>query len=127
MANKFKSSNLTHLREQESKLLSSNLSYNLVSETPESNWRKQRDKIALDLYRENHKSIRQVFESTKVFLNMVIHDFRNPTSQIHFAIEFALDNLQKQRKKRELNMKSLNSEFDRNIALLFEKVKDLEE
>jgi light-regulated signal transduction histidine kinase (bacteriophytochrome) len=40
-------------------------------------------------------NLKKAYKSTKLFLNMVIHDLRNPTAQIKFAIEFALENYEK--------------------------------
>ena len=50
-------------------------------------------------------SLRQSLYSTKIFLNMVIHDLRNPTSQICFAIKFALENLLKAQEIKDENIK----------------------
>jgi len=56
---------------------------------------------------------------------MVIHDFRNPTSQINFAIGFALDNITKFRKRRDDALTELYEELERSKNLLFEKVGEL--
>ena len=39
-----------------------------------------------DLYEEN-QLLKKALEGTKVFLNMVIHDLKNPASQINFTID----------------------------------------
>lgn len=43
-------------------------------------WMVQRDKITLQYLKEENKKLRQNLYSTKIFLNMVIHDLRNPAS-----------------------------------------------
>jgi hypothetical protein len=40
----------------------------------------QRDKIALQYFKEENKKLRNTLYNTKIFLNMVIHDLRNPTN-----------------------------------------------
>ena len=62
-----------------------------VSFDPDTSWEFQRDKIQLEYYKKQFKAIKDMFESSKIFLNMVVHDFRNPTSQIQFAIQFVLE------------------------------------
>ena len=46
-------------------------------------------------YVEDMRNLKNAYKSTKLFLNMVIHDLRNPANQIKFQIEFALENIQK--------------------------------
>lgn len=53
-------------------------------------WTVQRDMIALNLGKQEIKKLKKAFETTKLFLNMVIHDLRNPTAQIQFSIDYAL-------------------------------------
>jgi hypothetical protein len=43
-------------------------------------WTFQRDMMALNLCKQEIKKLKKAFESTKLFLNMVIHDLRNPTA-----------------------------------------------
>ena len=43
-------------------------------------WMVQRDKITLQYLKEENKKLRQNLYSTKIFLNMDIHDLRNPAS-----------------------------------------------
>ena len=47
--------------------------------------------IALRLCREELANKNVSLNSIKLFLNMVIHDLRNPTTQISVAIQFALE------------------------------------
>mmetsp|Transcript_11879 Transcript_11879/g.18347 ORF Transcript_11879/g.18347 Transcript_11879/m.18347 type:complete len:99 (+) Transcript_11879:954-1250(+) len=42
--------------------------------------RETRQKIAIHHYKEDNQKLRSVINNTKTFLNMVIHDLRNPTS-----------------------------------------------
>ena len=42
---------------------------------------------------------------------MVIHDLRNPTSQINFAIQFALQGFEKTKKQLNKNEEKFNKEF----------------
>ena len=45
----------------------------------------------LQINRESDEFSRKSKDDTKLFLNMVIHDLRNPTQQINFAIKYALE------------------------------------
>ncbi len=40
-----------------------------------------------ELYRKKIKKLEKQLNNTKIFLNMVIHDMRNPTNSIEFAIK----------------------------------------
>jgi hypothetical protein len=40
----------------------------------------QRDKIALQYFKEANKKLRKTLYNTKIFLNMAIHDLRNLTN-----------------------------------------------
>jgi septation ring formation regulator EzrA len=42
---------------------------------------------------------------------MVIHDLRNPTSQINFAIQYALQGFDKSKKQMNKNEEKFNKEF----------------
>ena len=42
---------------------------------------------------------------------MVIHDLRNPTSQINFAIKFALQGFENSRQQFKKNEEKFNKEF----------------
>lgn len=44
-------------------------------------------------YKDIAVQLKKTLTSTKIFLNMVIHDLRNPTSQIKFAIDQALSSV----------------------------------
>jgi signal transduction histidine kinase len=48
---------------------------------------------ALNEERKKTSSLQEELKNTKVFLNMVIHDLRNPTNQIKFAIDLALTSI----------------------------------
>lgn len=47
-------------------------------------------------FKKRNKELKVDLANTKTFLNMVIHDLRNPTSQINFTIKFAIDYLKNQ-------------------------------
>jgi hypothetical protein len=53
-------------------------------------WVVQRDKLSLKYFKEENKKLKNVLNSTKIFLNMVIHDLRNPANQIKYAIEYVI-------------------------------------
>jgi len=40
-----------------------------------------------EVYRKKIKKLEKQLNNTKIFLNMVIHDMRNPTNSIEFAIK----------------------------------------
>lgn len=46
-------------------------------------------------YKQSVNQLRDLLKSNKIFLNMVIHDCRNPTNQIKFAIDMALTTIRK--------------------------------
>lgn len=56
---------------------------------------------------ENHgKKIEQLeikLKNTKIFLNMVIHDMRNPTTSIEFAVKEVIKMLERQIKLSKTN------------------------
>ena len=56
---------------------------------------RQRDKIAIEYLKEDKKNLRSALKSKGLFLNMIIHDLRNPATQIKFALELAVDKLNK--------------------------------
>ena len=45
---------------------------------------------ALDFYKKKTKEIQYSLDSSKIFLNMVVHDMRNPTNQIEFLVKQTL-------------------------------------
>jgi len=47
--------------------------------------------MSIEYFKEENSNLKQALKNTKIFLNMVIHDLRNPTTQINFAIKYALD------------------------------------
>jgi hypothetical protein len=53
-------------------------------------WVVQRDKLSLKYFKEENKKLKNALNSTKIFLNMVIHDLRNPANQIKYAIEYVI-------------------------------------
>ncbi len=72
-------------------------------------------KIAFDYFREGNATLKSALKNTKIFLNMVIHDLRNPTSQIKFTVNIALDKLCETRelaRKRQKKLDKLGSIAD---------------
>lgn len=55
-------------------------------------------------------SLKQLLENNKIFLNMVIHDMKNPTNQIKFAIDQALLSIDKIDKKTQ-NLENTYSKY----------------
>ena len=49
--------------------------------------------IALNYFKEKAEKLERNLENTKIFLNMVIHDLRSPTTQVQYQVKEALDNL----------------------------------
>ena len=41
---------------------------------------------ALEHFKEKTKYLEQSLENNKIFLNMVVHDMRNPTNQIEYLL-----------------------------------------
>ena len=51
-------------------------------------------------------------ENNKIFLNMVVHDMRNPTNQIDFTLQQSLEQLtilKKELESLDLSLKNLDS------------------
>lgn len=51
--------------------------------------------MALEFYKGRVIDLEKDLTNTKIFLNMVIHDLRNPVNNISFAIDNSLKNLKK--------------------------------
>jgi len=51
--------------------------------------------MAYEYYKQECSTYKIALGNTKRFLNMVIHDLRNPTSQIKFVIEESIEKLNK--------------------------------
>jgi predicted transport protein len=49
-------------------------------------WQIQRDQIAFKYCKEELANIKLALKTTRLFLSMVVHDLRNPTTQIKYAI-----------------------------------------
>jgi len=47
--------------------------------------------MALEFLKNENKRLKKLAASTKTFMNMVIHDLRNPTQQIKFTIDHSVD------------------------------------
>ena len=45
-----------------------------------TNWETNKFKLAITHFKEESKRMRTDLKNTKIFLNMVIHDLRNPTT-----------------------------------------------
>jgi len=50
--------------------------------------------IALQQAQEEKKTLENALKTTKLFLSMVVHDLRTPTSQIELSIKMALDKME---------------------------------
>jgi hypothetical protein len=50
---------------------------------------KQKD-LALDHFKQKYTQIINNLENNKIFLNMAVHDMRNPTSQIEYVLKDSL-------------------------------------
>lgn len=46
--------------------------------------------MALEYFKNKIKNLEINLENTKIFLNMAVHDMRNPTNQIEFLSKEAL-------------------------------------
>ena len=79
---------------------------------------------ALKYFKEKSIKLEKSLENTKIFLNMVIHDLRNPTNQVEYLVNQSLQKLkqiqQKYKKIRQeqsnishnsLSLRSKQSEF----------------
>ena len=49
--------------------------------------------VALEHFKEKTKQLEQSLENNKIFLNMVVHDMRNPTNQIEYLLQQSLQEL----------------------------------
>jgi len=47
--------------------------------------------MALEFYKKKVADLETELENTKIFLNMVIHDLRNPINNINFGLDSGLD------------------------------------
>ena len=50
----------------------------------------EQKKAALDYFKKKTNKLEQDLENTKIFLNMVVHDMRNPTNQVEFLLKETL-------------------------------------
>ena len=48
---------------------------------------------ALQYFKEKSVKLEKSLENTKIFLNMVIHDLRNPTNQVEFLVSQSVKKL----------------------------------
>lgn len=53
-------------------------------------------------FKEKTTNLRELLRNNKIFLNMVLHDLKNPTSQIKFAIDQITQLFQKHCHKKDL-------------------------
>ena len=54
--------------------------------------------LALEYMKQKTSLLETNLENNKVFLNMVVHDMRNPTNQIDYTLQQSLDQLLKLKK-----------------------------
>ena len=47
--------------------------------------------LALEYFKDKTVQLETNLENNKIFLNMVVHDMRNPTSQIEFTLKQSLE------------------------------------
>ena len=50
----------------------------------------EQKEIALEFFKKKVKDLEFSLESNKIFLNMVVHDMRNPTNQVEFLVSQTL-------------------------------------
>jgi hypothetical protein len=53
----------------------------------------------MEYLKEKTSLLETSLENNKIFLNMVVHDMRNPTSQIEFTLQQSLEHLANLKKK----------------------------
>lgn len=63
--------------------------------------------MALEFYKKKVADLERDLVNTKVFLNMVIHDLRNPINNINFGIDSGLSTIKK--------AKSLLNEYEQDL------------
>ena len=69
--------------------------------------------LALDHFKEKSCLLETNLENNKIFLNMVVHDMRNPTNQIDFTLQQSLEQLtglKEELEKLDLSLRKLDSE-----------------
>jgi len=59
--------------------------------TGDSNFELHKYTLAFQYFKERNQSLRLALKNAEIFLNMVIHDLRNPTNQINFSLKYALE------------------------------------
>ena len=58
--------------------------------------------IAVDYYKKKFNQLKLQCQNTRIYLNMVIHDLRNPANQIHFTVSHVVQELKNLGKEKEI-------------------------
>jgi len=65
----------------------------------------------LSQLQKKNRRLKNELENKKQFINMVIHDLRNPTSHINFALSYAMENLEKAKERLQEGANYQQSQF----------------
>ena len=68
--------------------------------------------LAYRFFKDANVALKAALQNTKIFLNMVIHDLRNPTNQINFSIKYALERIQNSADMKHLNNTDLYDKME---------------
>jgi len=71
--------------------------------------------LALYYFKEKSSMLETNLENNKIFLNMVVHDMRNPTNQIDFTLQQSLEQLtilKKELESLDFSLKNLDSKVN---------------
>jgi hypothetical protein len=63
------------------------------------------------VFQKKLEELREQINTNKIFMNMVIHDMRNPTGSIEFGVQRSIDLLQMFAKKLK-SLKKISQKFE---------------
>jgi len=79
--------------------------------------------MAIEYLRKKNSSLKDALKNTHVFLNMVIHDLRNPTNQINYSIKYTLDQIRSCMQVNEASNQALECEIEE----IMERISELKQ
>ena len=65
----------------------------------------------IEILKKKIKRLEQQLNNTKIFLNMVIHDMRNPTNAMEYAIKEVINLLEKAKERALKKAQSFQNVF----------------
>ena len=73
--------------------------------------------MAANFYKDENNKLKKALNSTKTLMNMVIHDLRNPCSQIKFSILFAMNKLDSISKMQQRFQDQMETQYEAEGSL----------